>query len=186
MMSSLRLIKFARSAKHACERTPQVRSTFRYTRTMIDAMTSNRSTRAYIRHPSGIPIRIVSTTVGGEGHPALNDVSFGGLSCGGFRKYLEPGTVISVKIPLVKPPFKAHGKVVWCHPHADGYDLGVEFMDADDAYRAHMVEQVCYIEEYRQRVRTLEGRELSAAQAAHEWIGRFAADFPNPAPRGNN
>lgn len=143
---------------------------------------ADRSTRAYIRHPSGIPIRIVSTTGKAPAlGPALHNVSFGGLSCD-FSAYVEPGTVINVRIPLVKPPFEAHGKVVWCHARAGGYDLGVEFMDADDAFRARMVEQICHIEEYRQQVHAEEGRELSSEQAAHEWIRRYAADFPNLAP----
>jgi hypothetical protein len=41
-----------------------------------------------------------------------------------------------------------------------------------------MVEQVCHIEEYRRTVQRLEGRELSAEEAAFEWIHRFAAQFP--------
>lgn len=146
----------------------------------------NRSTRAYIRHPSGIPIRIVSASGQAQaGGRALNNVSFGGLCCD-FSMYVEPGTVISVKIPLVKPPFEAHGKVVWCHAHTGGYDLGVEFMDAGDAFRARMVEQICHIEEYRQEARVREGRELSAEQAALEWIRRYAADFPDPTPPGRS
>lgn len=146
-------------------------------------MTADRPRRAYIRHPSNIPIRIASAARDLRDERRLNDVSFGGLSCG-FSTYVEPGSVIWINIPLVKPPFKARGKVVWCQWRADGYDLGVEFMDADDAFRARMVEQVCHIEHYRDKVRVTEGRELSAEQAAREWISRYAADFPNPAPRG--
>jgi hypothetical protein len=110
-------------------------------------------------------------------------VSFGGLSCD-FSAYVEPGTVIWVNIGLVKPPFKAKGRVVWCRYRTVGYELGVEFMDADDAFRARMVEQICHIEQYRDRLRAREGRELSAEQAAREWIERFAADFPDHDPEG--
>jgi hypothetical protein len=139
---------------------------------------AERAKRAYIRHPSNIPITIATATRDLQDQRALHDVSFGGLSCG-FGAYVQPGTVIWLNIPLVKPPFEARGKVVWCHWHAGGYDLGVEFMDAGDAFRARMVEQICHIEHYRNQVRVEEGRELTAEQAAREWIGRFAADFPN-------
>jgi hypothetical protein len=53
----------------------------------------------------------------------------------------------------------------------------VQFIDADEAYRTRMVEQVSHIEEYRRSVERLEGRELSAEEAAFEWIHRFAAHF---------
>jgi hypothetical protein len=137
--------------------------------------------RAYIRHPSNIPITIASATRDVEDKHALNNISFGGLSCGSDTD-VEPGTVVWLNIPLVKPPFKAKGKVVWCQWHADGYDLGVEFMDADDAFRARMVEQICHIEHYKHQVRVTEGRELSAEQVAREWISRYVADFSNPEP----
>jgi hypothetical protein len=46
-----------------------------------------------------------------------------------------------------------------------------------------MVEQVCHIETYRRTVAGTEGRELSAEQAALEWIAKFAASFPDPGGR---
>jgi hypothetical protein len=60
-------------------------------------------------------------------------------------------------------------------------------MDADGAYCALMVEQVCHIEECRQQVLAQEERRaLSAKQAAHEWVHQFAADFPNPMSRDDD
>ncbi len=140
---------------------------------------ADKARRAYIRHPSNIPITIASADHDAPEQRSLHNVSFGGLSCG-FETYVEPGTIIWLNIPLVKPPFSAKGRVVWCQWHADGYELGVEFMNAEDAFRVRMVEQICHIEHYRQRVRVTERRELSAEQAAREWISRFAANFPNP------
>ena len=60
--------------------------------------------------------------------------------------------------------------------------MGVQFLDATDAFRARMVEQVCTIERYRTQVREQEGRELSAHEAAAEWIGKFAGRFPVASP----
>ena len=54
----------------------------------------------------------------------------------------------------------------------------MSFIDAQDAFSARMVEQVCHIDDYRKSVRRLEGRELDAEEAAAEWISRHAAEFP--------
>jgi hypothetical protein len=56
----------------------------------------------------------------------------------------------------------------------------VQFLDAADAFRARMVEQVCSIERYRREVRRREGRVLSGQEAAEEWIREHAARFPDP------
>ncbi len=117
---------------------------------------SHGSHRAYIRHPSEIPIVVTSASSGVQIKLPLNNISFGGLSCG-FGVYLEPGTLVSLHIPSVKTPFEAQGRVVWCHACADGYDLGVEFLHADHAFRVRMVEPICHIEQYRRRVRATEG-----------------------------
>ncbi len=46
-----------------------------------------------------------------------------------------------------------------------------------------MVEQVCQIENYKHEVYRAEGRALTAAEAAREWIGKYAADFPESGRR---
>ena len=71
-------------------------------------------------------------------------------------------------------------KVAWCRETEHGYELGVEFLDQDDAFRARMVEQICHIETYREQVQQTEHRDLSPEQAAHEWISKFAEEFPDP------
>jgi hypothetical protein len=43
-----------------------------------------------------------------------------------------------------------------------------------------MVEQICHIERYRNDVAQREGRQLTAEEAALEWISRYASSFPNP------
>jgi hypothetical protein len=42
-----------------------------------------------------------------------------------------------------------------------------------------LIEQICYIEHYRQEVLISEGRKLTSEQAALEWIEKFAQDFPS-------
>ncbi len=136
--------------------------------------------RQFIRHPVTIPIEVSrmgpqSAEYGVHAH----SVGVGGVAfrCKGR---LEPGTVVRLHIPCVEPKFDTDARVVWCNGNDSGAELGVEFLSADDAYRARMVEQVCHIENYRQAVFRSEGRMPTPEEAAIEWLGKFAASFPNP------
>jgi len=143
---------------------------------------SEQNQRAYIRHPADIPIEIALVSRDRKYRQRVYDISFGGLRCG-FGAYVKPGTLVRLNIDLVDPPFDAHARVIWCHSCINGFDVGVEFMDAEDAFRARMVEQLCHIEQYKRWAKDNEGRELTAEQAATEWITKYAADFPNPSQK---
>ena len=137
-------------------------------------------TRQFIRHPVNIPIK--ASRVGlqhSEQALEAHSIGVGGLAfrCDGT---LELGTVVHLRIPNVDPEFEADAKVVWCTCDGKHSELGVEFLASGDAYKARMVEQVCHIENYRQQVLNAEGRSLSPEEAAAEWVGKFAASFPNP------
>lgn len=134
--------------------------------------------RQFIRHPVSIPI----TTEYADVAPAIyeaSNVGIGGLtfSC---QQEFKPGTILHLRIAHVVPAFETQARVVWCHRQGGVSELGVEFLSADDAFRARMVEQVCHIEAYKQQVNRTEGRTLSSKEAAAEWIGKFAPGFPNP------
>lgn len=133
--------------------------------------------RSFIRHPSNIPIDFQLEELVTEGSDYLKNVSEGGLA---FRSTvtLEPGTTIRIKIPLVSPVFQAIGKVTWCHPQGDIFEIGIQFLDEDDSYRARMIEQICHIEQYKQEALNKDGRKLSGEQAAVEWIQKYAKSFP--------
>jgi len=134
--------------------------------------------RQFIRHPIDVPVEI---GISGADPPACyhtHDISLGGLA---FRSgcAVTPGQSVDIGIGLVQPPFRARARVAWCRPHPlSGYELGVTFLDADDAFRARMVEQLCHIEDYRLSVQRIEGRELDVDAAAAEWIEKYAAQFP--------
>ena len=139
--------------------------------------------RRFIRHPSGIPIEIRVAGVADAAQPAdagaphaLN-VSQGGIALRFFHD-LPVGSLVLLRIPSVRPVFESTARVVWCRPAAMGFEIGAEFLDARDEFRARMVEQVCQIENYRRRALREEHRELSADEAALEWIAQFAAAFP--------
>lgn len=134
--------------------------------------------RTFIRHTAGVPLEVSCL----PGSPASTrqsvNVSTGGLSFVSDEHHAL-GAVIQVRIPTVDPPFEARARVVWIKPEGDGFCVGVEFLDANDAFRSRMVEQVCAIEQYRGEVKENEGRELTSPEAAAEWIGRFAGRFPD-------
>ena len=133
--------------------------------------------RRFIRHTADVPIE-VRTVRGREARrqPAIN-ISEGGLSFVS-EENIPVGTTIEIRIEAVDPPFEAHARVVWVKAEEDGYCIGVQFLDAADAFRSRMVEQVCAIEQYRREVEEEEGRVLTQAEAAQEWITKYAGRFP--------
>ena len=134
--------------------------------------------RNYIRHPSDIPIEFCREPISAVETRNLRDVSRGGLSFVSNTP-IELGTLIRVRIGYVEPAFEAPCSVSWCRSHEDDYLIGVKFLDAQDGYRARLVEQICHIEHYKKQVFEREGRVLSGEQAAREWIIKYAQDFPD-------
>lgn len=136
--------------------------------------------REYIRHTVDVPLEIkVLPNAPAQLNQSVN-VSHGGLAFT-VDKCLELNQIIELRIPTVEPPFDAHARVAWCRPEGDKYLVGVQFLDASDAFESRMVQQVCAIENYRKEVAEKEGRQLDAQQAAAEWIQKFAGRFPNSA-----
>src|SRR5690606_25742895 len=125
--------------------------------------------RRFIRHTADVPIEI--RTVPGRptrSQPALN-VSEGGLSFISEDE-IGLGSTIDIRIEHVSPAFEARAKVVWTREEGDAWCIGVQFLDANDAYRARMVEQICTIDRYMKQVQEEEGRALTRDEAAREWI----------------
>ncbi len=135
--------------------------------------------RRYIRHPAGIPIEVKAR--GQMAHDVHHtvDLGIGGMAFRCDRDFAE-GEAVVIRIPFVHPPFDVEARVVWCRLREDGFLLGVEFLNRDDAFMTRMVEQVCHIENYQKAVCRTEGRQLSAEEAAREWISKYAARFPGP------
>jgi len=132
--------------------------------------------RNYIRHPIGIPIQVF------QGHQNREQVKVRNLSVGGLcfvtNVLLKVGAVVELLIPVVKPTYKGSGVIVWRREQSPTeFEVGIRFASDDEFFRVRMMEQVCQIEAYRQRLKAEEGRELSTEQAALEWIGKYAAHF---------
>lgn len=133
--------------------------------------------RRFIRHPVDIPISyyLLDKPLGKE---ELKNVSRGGL-CFKTHEALPVGTAIRVEIPACLPKFESEGTVVWCSRADGSYDIGVQFDDSASEFNLRMVEQVCYIEHYKNYVWEKEGRRLTGEEAASEWIQKYAAVFPS-------
>jgi len=134
--------------------------------------------RSFMRHPSSIPLEVVSDPKSRYAS-RLRDVGLGGLSYHASEPR-RPGETVRLRIPLIADDFEITARVAWCRPDDQGYLMGVAFLLAEDAYRTRMIEQLCHIEQYRLDVLDREGRRLDSQQAALEWIEKFAEDFPAP------
>lgn len=146
-----------------------------------DSRTNPR--RAFIRHTAGVPLEVRAVPGSAGVKLESTNVSEGGISFVSDRDF-PVGTVIEIRIAEVDPPFEARARVAWTAPEGDRFCIGVSFLDASDAFRARMVEQVCSIERYRREVEAREGRVLTAPEAAAEWIGRYAGRFPDAQASG--
>lgn len=133
--------------------------------------------RSYIRHPSDVPVEIERERTPGRERETLTNVGDGGVSFS-RRTPLPLGTVVHVRIATVRPPFEANARVAWCQRNGDLYSIGLAFFTREAFYAARMVEQLCHIEHYKQEVLRTEGRTLSGQEAALEWIGKYAGEFP--------
>jgi Tfp pilus assembly protein PilZ len=134
--------------------------------------------RLYIRHPSDVPIDYQLGDRTDTRRDQLSNFSEGGL-CFVAKERIEPGAEIHFAIPIMPPQFHATGVVVWCRKEGDEYMVGVKFTREETAYAVRMVEQLCYIEHYRQSVMEADGRQLSGEEAALEWIEKYADRFPH-------
>ncbi len=137
--------------------------------------------REFIRHPVSVPFQLQQ--LDGElqyGPTTLNNVSIGGVSCQASDP-VEKGKTVKLKIESINPDFEITGKTVWCRIKDDHYEIGIEFILTEDkAFLLKMIEQICHIEDYRNKVLQNEGRDLSSEKAAEEWIEKYASSFQAP------
>ena len=135
--------------------------------------------RRFIRHPADICIEVELSSVVAVQTEYLSDISEGGL-CFKSKVDLPRGTLLKIRIPLVRPTFETNGRVVWSSGLEHFFTIGVVFLHHRDVFRTRMVEQVCHIEHYKREALAQDGRTLTSEQAAMEWIEKYAADFPRP------
>lgn len=135
------------------------------------------SMRKYIRHPLDIPIEYKISGESFQTRENSRNISIGGI-CFCVEEYIVPETILFVRIPTINPDFEAIGRVVWCLRRQGCIEVGVEFMNDEDAMHMRLIEQISYIKSYQNEVQQKEGRELSDEEATTEWTRKFSRKFP--------
>ena len=134
----------------------------------------------FIRHPHGIPISysLLDKELPSTAQNYLADVNGGGL-CFNSAVPLDLGKLIRMKIQVNAEPFEAEAIVVWCNKmnSSQQYEVGVRFLAENTDFNLRMAEQVCEIEQYKEKVLQKEHRQLSSEEAAAEWIQKHARHY---------
>jgi len=133
--------------------------------------------RKYIRHPVNIPIEYSLVEGADCEMDFVENLSENGL-CFRSRELLQPGGIIHISINLGERTFAANACVMWCHKSGEQFETGIKFEDESAEYPVRMIEQLCHIQQYGDDVLDNEGRQLSAGEAATEWIEKYAGMFP--------
>jgi hypothetical protein len=138
--------------------------------------------RKFIRHPASVPIEIaVDRDAEEAAEAAASDANLTNISAGGLAFHLfdavSLGSNLTISMPDIWPSYSARGTVVWCRESNAGFEVGVQFLESNEAFKARMVAQFCQIEDYRRDIHHSEGRNLTSEQAAREWIVQYAGEF---------
>lgn len=136
---------------------------------------SDSDHRKHPRYPAALPVAFTLGEVLASESAYLNNVSAGGVSFNSMVE-LQPGTVIMLHLPPTRPVLRVAGRVVWCRRMAFQYAVGVEYTGHDSALHLQLVEMALRIDAYRQETGRA-GRELTAQEAAIEWLDRFGKSF---------
>ncbi|MBN2366677.1 MAG: PilZ domain-containing protein [Calditrichaeota bacterium] len=99
--------------------------------------------RKFIRHPVEVPIEYKISGQEKNLTESTKDISFGGIRFQ-TRHYIEPGTLLLLKFPTIHPDVELRAIVVWCNEEKEFEEIGVEFLDENEAYRARTIEEICY------------------------------------------
>ncbi len=137
--------------------------------------------KTFIQHPADVALDYKLNAADNQLCLALDTPipKRGGLTFDN-KKPLSVGSMVSLKIAPFRPALRVKGVVTYCTKRKDYYQIGVEFMNVDDAFRVRMTEQACYIEHYKNELQKEQGKKISREQAALEWIAICGASFPNP------
>ena len=149
--------------------------------------TSNQQPRSYnsescpkgfIKHPLDYPYHLTpSEHVMARQQNDCVDGELGGVVFEMAEPY-EAGTVLELEISIRGNVDSFHGQVVFVRNRGTVSDVGFWLQHGEDLNRLRMVEQLCFIESYRNRVYQADGRQLSSQRAACEWIEKYAGTFP--------
>ena len=133
----------------------------------------------FIHHPNNIPFHVkhVSRLPVMKQNEIESGKSTLGL-CFFSDKYLKPGTLVELTIPLRGEDHKFIGQVVLIRETHRGYEAGIWLRSQTDAFRARIIEQICYIDGYLEEKQDHSASPINKELGIQEWISRNAAHFP--------
>ena len=123
--------------------------------------------RRFVRHPTSVPLEIwqktdesvrnyetlqdiglawQETDESARNYEVLRDIGLGGLSFSSNVAW-EIDIIVCIQIPMIEMTFQMSGRIVWCKPHSDYFDVGVEFMvkKEDSEKKDLIVDKICQI-----------------------------------------
>ena len=120
---------------------------------------SNEQLQGFIKHPERFPLHV----------KRLNFWE---------RSRLDMSSILELTVPTRKKTHAFKGKVVAIREKDSGYDIGVWLINAEDAPKLRIIEQICHIELYLNDKKYREGPFVSPEKITQEWIGKYASHFP--------
>lgn len=133
--------------------------------------------RRFYRHPLSIPIGFQEKQARSSHGPSV-DISEGGI-CFLAERFLAKGAEINLKIPVGDRVFTIQGQVAYSNrlPNLNRFKTGVLFLNANDAFRAKLAEEMLQIKIFREKISKEQGREFTEEEAARQWIDKYAKKF---------
>jgi hypothetical protein len=111
----------------------------------------------------------------------MRDISFGGMSFVSSDPY-APGDIVMMEFPVQIVRNRITGEIIWSSPlivkPVIQFSNGLKFLTEQVLFIARIIEQMCYIEKYREAQVRDRHRTLSEDEAAREWIHMCASRFP--------
>lgn len=129
----------------------------------------------FIQHPKEIPVTFLSTSTKKEEHKEIREGKDAGI-CFWTVEKPELDAQVVLGIDLDSNHFIGRGSVVRVQPENDGCWVCVK-ISPEDAFTIRMAEQLCQIEHYRLDNKQYFDRNMTADEAAQEWIAKYAAQF---------
>ena len=139
--------------------------------------------RHFIRHPLCLPLsyKVIEKNLKKELESTRSqtvNVSLGGLLFPS-KHPVDPESKIMIHMPFENKVFNVRAQVVRCIQNSETqlYDIAVNFLRTQEAFKAKMIEQIYLIAGYRDMLSLQTGKEVSLEEASRKWVKRYSARF---------
>ena len=140
--------------------------------------------RGFLTHPDDVPVELTLRSSPSLFRQRLHTISLGGVACNHPRAYRR-GMAVEMIIPSLGEDARYPGYVAWCQKQAQGYRVGIAFVDEQALFGARMSEQVCQIQHDCQQHAGDEAQDIDLQVLAQEWIARHATEFSEASLEAN-